>query len=192
MYDVKGAGSADLEPRTAAIMGLFQYMIGNTDYSVPVLHNVELMARDTSVYPIAYDFDFSGAVNARYATVDPSLSIRRVRDRLYRGYCVPSDAYAPAFALFKAKRDSIYALYRDPIGRLLTGQPHATAEDAVWWLTEICARLQVPPLRDYGVEERHIPELAAKAAKASSTKAKVSCNPTVAESPSWKLPCPGW
>jgi alcohol dehydrogenase class IV len=59
----------------------------------------------------------------------------------------------------------------DTIARLLTGQPHATAEDAVWWLTEICAKLQIPPLRDYGVEERHIPELVAKAAKASSMKA---------------------
>jgi hypothetical protein len=117
----KGAGPADLDPAAEVIYFLFQYLIGNTDWAVSALHNVELIATDVGYVPIAYDFDFSGAVNARYATVDPSLSIRRVRDRLYRGYCVPTDAYAPAFALFKAKRDSIYALYRDPIGRLLTG-----------------------------------------------------------------------
>jgi len=59
----------------------------------------------------------------------------------------------------------------DAVARLLTGQPHSTAEDAVWWLTELCAKLQIPPLRAYGVEESHIPELVAKAAKASSMKA---------------------
>jgi alcohol dehydrogenase class IV len=58
----------------------------------------------------------------------------------------------------------------DHVARLLTGQPHSTADDAVWWLTELCARLEIPPLRAYGVEESHIPELVAKAAKASSMK----------------------
>ena len=58
----------------------------------------------------------------------------------------------------------------DIVARLLTGQPHATADDAVWWLTEIAAKLEIPPLRAYGVEERDVPELVAKAAKASSMK----------------------
>src|SRR3954469_13394047 len=57
------------------------------------------------------------------------------------------------------------------VGRLLTGESRATAEDAVWWLTEVCAKLEIPPLRAYGVEEKHIPDLVAKAAKASSMKA---------------------
>lgn len=59
----------------------------------------------------------------------------------------------------------------DTVARLLTGQPHATADDAVWWLTEICEKLGIPPLRAYGVEDSHISELVAKAAKASSMKA---------------------
>jgi alcohol dehydrogenase class IV len=59
----------------------------------------------------------------------------------------------------------------DTVARLLTGQPHASAEDAVWWLTEIASKLGIPPLRAYGVEDDHIPELVAKAAKASSMKA---------------------
>src|SRR3954447_7675932 len=33
----------------------------------------------------------------------------------------------------------------DLVGRLLTGQSRATADDAVWWLTELCAKLQIPP-----------------------------------------------
>ena len=118
----QGAGPSELDTKGAAIFFLFQYMIGNTDWSVAGQHNVELVTSDSGDYvPIAYDFDFSGAVNARYATTDARLPIRRVRDRLYRGYCLPSEAYAPAFALFLAKKDSIYALYRDSIGQLLKG-----------------------------------------------------------------------
>jgi len=117
----KGGGPADLEPSSSAIFDVFQYMIGNTDWSISGLHNVELIGTDIGYVPVAYDFDFSGAVNTRYATVDPSLAIKRVRDRQYRGYCLPEDTYQPTFDLFKAKKDSIYALYKDPIGRLLLG-----------------------------------------------------------------------
>ena len=95
-------------------------MIGNTDFSLSGLHNAELLSMPIGeYYPIVYDFDFSGAVNARYATTDPSLPIKRVRDRLYRGYCVPNDVYPEVIARFNAKKDSIYALYRDPIGKLM-------------------------------------------------------------------------
>jgi hypothetical protein len=118
----QGAGPSDLDSRMAAVFSVFQYMIGNTDWSVAGQHNVELITSDSGNYvPIAYDFDFSGAVNTRYATPDSRLGIRRVRDRLYRGYCLPNEVYAPVFALFKAQKDSIYALYRDPIGQLLKG-----------------------------------------------------------------------
>jgi len=117
----QGAGAGDLDPSAAATFGVFQYLIGNTDWSIAGLHNVELIATQTDHVPIAHDFDFAGAVNARYATVDPRLSIRRVRDRLFRGYCLPDSVYVPVFALFKAKKDSIYALYHDSIGGLLKG-----------------------------------------------------------------------
>ena len=117
----KGGGPADLEPSSAAIFAVFQYMIGNTDWAISALHNVEMISTDLGYVPVAYDFDFSGAVNTRYATVDPSLPIKRVRDRVYRGYCLPEETYEPTFALFKAKKDSIYALYKDSIGHLLRG-----------------------------------------------------------------------
>ena len=56
------------------------------------------------------------------------------------------------------------------VARLLTGRPQATAEDAVRWTAEICKRLEIPPLRAYGVTEADIPLLVEKAAQASSMK----------------------
>ena len=69
--------------------------------------------------PVAYDFDFSGAVNAPYATVDPQFKSKRVTERVYRGYCALVPAYGPVFALFQQKKDAIYALYHDEVGKLL-------------------------------------------------------------------------
>jgi alcohol dehydrogenase class IV len=59
----------------------------------------------------------------------------------------------------------------DTVARLLTGQPHATAGDAVWWLEELTRRLEIPTLRHYGVAESDFSDLAARAAQASSMKA---------------------
>ena len=116
----KGAGPDALQPRHAAIFGVFQYLIGNTDWSIYALHNAELV-RDSifDIVPVPYDFDFAGAVNALYATVDPKLPIKNVRERIYRGYCVPQEDLDAALALFRGRREAIYALYRDDVGRLL-------------------------------------------------------------------------
>ena len=88
-----------------------------------------------------YDFDFSGAVNARYATVDPRLRIGTVRDRLYRGYCVPEDVYPRVFALFNAKKDAIYALYHDPIGKLL---PPGTVDETLKYFDDFYKTINDP------------------------------------------------
>lgn len=121
ILDQKGARARDLDPQQSILMQLFEYMIANTDFSIAGLHNVELLARksDGVVFPIAYDFDFSGAVNAAYATVDPSLRVRHVRERQFRGYCATPEDMAPTFALFNAKKDAIYALYQDEVGKLM-------------------------------------------------------------------------
>lgn len=122
MIDQKGARPGDLDPFQDALFGVFQYFIGNTDFSEGGLHNVELfLTNDGVIKPIAYDFDFSGAVNARYATVDSSLPIPNVRQRLFRGYCTDAESYAKVFALFQEKRPQIYALYSDSIGKLMDG-----------------------------------------------------------------------
>ena len=137
----KGGGPGDLEPSSAAIFAVFEYMIGNTDWAISALHNVEMIGTQLGYVPVAYDFDFAGAVNTRYATVDPSLPIKRVRDRVYRGYCLPEETYGPTFDLFKAKKDSIYALYSDPIGRLLLGD---RAKETLEYFDEFYATITNP------------------------------------------------
>jgi hypothetical protein len=117
---VKGAGIGDIEETPQAVVYLFQYLIGNTDFSFNQLHNGEIVALpDGRNLPVAYDFDFSGAVNARYATPDPSIRITKVRYRKFRGYCQMNAEFARALPIFQQKKDAIYALYTDEVGRLM-------------------------------------------------------------------------
>lgn len=69
----------------------YQFLIGNTDYSVAYQHNQKLLfVEGMKAIPVPYDFDMSGLVNANYAVVSQvageQLPIDRVTDRLYRGY----------------------------------------------------------------------------------------------------------
>lgn len=84
---------------TSSRMSLFQFMIGNVDWSAlrgpdpeECCHNVKLVAPDpftddALAYPLAYDFDSSGLVDPPYAAPPEGLGINSVAQRLYRGYC---------------------------------------------------------------------------------------------------------
>jgi hypothetical protein len=92
-------------------MMMFEYLIGNTDFSIFALHNMRLVQRpDRSIHPIPYDFDFSGLVHPPYAVPDRALNIGSVRDRVYRGPCRRPEAIDPYVANFVAKRDLLRAL----------------------------------------------------------------------------------
>jgi len=92
-------------------MMIFEYMIGNTDFSIYALHNVRIVQRpDKSLHPVPYDFDFSGLVNAPYALPARGLLLKSVTDRYYRGPCKRQEQVDPYIANFVAKRDQIRAL----------------------------------------------------------------------------------
>jgi len=96
------------------LVALFQYLIGNTDWSVWGQHNIAVFS-DTAthkLFAVPYDYDFSGAVGAPYASPPAQLPIKTVRERLYRGYCQPDSILAGALARFRSAKDSIYAAVR--------------------------------------------------------------------------------
>lgn len=76
-----------LNDTAAIVLDLFQYMIGNTDWSSYGQHNMKVIQARAGNIPLAYDFDMTGLVDAPYATVNDALSISSVKERLYRGYC---------------------------------------------------------------------------------------------------------
>src|SRR5262249_44932996 len=102
----------DLEPDPLSFAMIFEYMIGNTDYSIFALHNVKLLrTQDRKVYVVPYDFDLSGLVHTSYATPTPGLGALTVRDRVYRGPCRPEPEIQPVLENFRAHKDEVLAVY---------------------------------------------------------------------------------
>ena len=102
------------ERRQMTIAALFEYMIGNTDWSVAAGHNFKLIQPKENdrarPFAVPYDFDYSGLVNAEYAVPDPWLNIENVQQRVYRGFPRTMDELNAALAIFKQQKESIYAL----------------------------------------------------------------------------------
>jgi hypothetical protein len=71
---------------TSVQNAFFQYLLGNTDFSVAYQHNGKLLYVDKKIIPLPYDFDMTGWVNPSYATVNSTLGISSVQDRVYRGF----------------------------------------------------------------------------------------------------------
>lgn len=113
--------STQLDPQQAAIVGLFQYMLGNLDWDMvegsdaeDCCHNGKLFAATATsrerVVPVPYDFDYSGFVNASYATPPQGFSTQNVRQRVYRGYCRYNEQAQAAAELFRSRRAQIFAV----------------------------------------------------------------------------------
>ena len=97
--------SARYDPAALALLDVFQYFVGNTDWSAfagpageQCCHNVVPFARaDGVLLPVPYDFDATGIVNSPYSLPDERLRIQTVRQRLYRGRCREMSELQPVF-----------------------------------------------------------------------------------------------
>jgi hypothetical protein len=97
---------------TATLMTLFEHMIGNTDMSMYLLHNVVLVQTPSKVIiPVPYDFDYSGIVDARYAVPAKQFKLTSVRDRIYRGPCRTAAEFEPFFQKMLAVKAQTLALF---------------------------------------------------------------------------------
>ncbi len=121
-------------------MMVFQYMIGNTDFSLYALHNTRMVqTRYRPFYPVIWDFDVSGLVNPPYSQPDPRLELSSLKERKYRGPCRTLEAFEPTFAVFRAKQAESLALF-DSLPDLRPGP----REDAKRFLGEFYTTLSRP------------------------------------------------
>ena len=111
---IAGVSLASLDDDQAAAVYVFQYLIGNTDWSLVkgeadshCCHNGDIFEIDSRLFYVPYDFDLAGLVDADYAYPDPSLRIRKVTQRYYRGYCTSRDTLTSALARIVALEGEI-------------------------------------------------------------------------------------
>ena len=138
-----------LDPVTTSRLSLYQFMIGNLDWAATggpkedkCCHNSRLIGEGNEIdpkFPIPYDFDSSGLVNAHYAAPPDGLRVRNIRQRMYRGFCLYNDEMPQTVALFKEKKADIMALFQD--------NPHLSdfmRSDAIKYLEDFYKIIESP------------------------------------------------
>ena len=138
--DVRQASPRDFGTEQAVRVSVFQYMVGNTDWSMVNFHNTEVLQNSEGVYvPVPYDFDWTGFVSARYARPDERLRIRNVRQRIYRGFCRPNFDFSRVYAQFVEISTDLEALYTGQ-----EGLEEGNRRDAVEYLDDFYEDIESP------------------------------------------------
>jgi len=142
--EVTGVSLRSLDDDQAALVYLFQYLIGNTDWSLATAaddetccHNGDILDIGAKYFYVPYDFDLAGLVNAKYAYPDPALPIRKVTQRMYRGYCTEHATLQKALGIVTSRKPEIL--------QVMNELPGLTAKDAangVGYLNEFFARAE--------------------------------------------------
>ncbi len=106
-----------VNPEIINSLSMFQYMIGNADYSVTGRHNLKILASKeygpTGFIPVPYDFDYTGLVDATYAIPGPNLGITSVRERYYLGACRPKQVHEETIQELAQFEDEIMEYIKD-------------------------------------------------------------------------------
>ena len=102
------------------LVTIYQFLIGNTDFSLlkgegeeACCHNAKLIDNGSGFIPVPYDFDLAGIVNARYAAPPVGLGIKRVTQRLYRGFCDNNKHVPATLAHINTNKAAVYAAFMD-------------------------------------------------------------------------------
>lgn len=92
-------------------VSIFQYMIGNTDWAPGNYHNIKMMVSKNDTlskpYPVPYDFDYCGLVNAPYATPAESAGIKNVTQRFYMGKSRTIEELQGILNVFEEKKEAV-------------------------------------------------------------------------------------
>jgi hypothetical protein len=108
----------NIVPEIMDRVSIFNYMIGNTDWSVPKQHNIKIVTNPeegTNILGgvIPYDFDYSGLVNAHYALPAEPLGLKSVRERRYLGACRSDGQLRERLKQFSDKKSEFYRIINE-------------------------------------------------------------------------------
>lgn len=122
LVEVDRVAPDQLDRRRQNLIHVFEYMIGNTEYSFvnpepdkACCHNTDLLSStgEPPYLPLPFDYDFSGMVNAPYAQPNPKYPIQFVRMRFYKGVCANNDILPATLDLFLNHRPDLERVVSD-------------------------------------------------------------------------------
>jgi hypothetical protein len=111
-------GQKDMVPEILDRMAIFNYMIGNADWSIPNQHNCKILLQASPQtpnmgIPVPYDFDFTGMVNASYAVPSETSQIETVRERIYTGTCRSKETFGKELIEFVDNKAEFYGIINE-------------------------------------------------------------------------------
>jgi hypothetical protein len=142
IMDKKQIQPQAMEKESFLKMTVFEYMVGNCDWSIPYLHNTRIIAFDSMSIPyvVPYDFDHSGFVSAPYAYPPEVLNLSSTRERRYRGYCLSDfKEYTSTIEFYNRKKEEFY--------KIITDCPQANSrfvKSTISWLDEFYSTINHP------------------------------------------------
>ena len=107
-----------LDQDHAALVYVFAYLVGNTDWSFVTAdnetvccHNEIVVRHDAfGLLVVPYDFDLVGFVDAKHAKPDARLRMSSVRQRRYRGYCTDKQSLRAAIDHIVRHKDDLMGI----------------------------------------------------------------------------------
>ncbi len=105
-------------PKIMDRLAIFNFMIGNYDWSVPGQHNVQVI-KSLNIDPsgrmiaVPHDFDWTGLVNAAYAIPAENVGTQNVRERIFLGMCRNKEVYSNELDLFLSKKEEFYKVINE-------------------------------------------------------------------------------
>ena len=95
------------------VVSVFNYMIGNSDWSISAARNVKILSKNGKNLLVPYDFDFSGVVDAPYAVLKKEHGISSTKDRVFLGFDEDYNDLSSTVKYFQKKKPQILQVIRD-------------------------------------------------------------------------------
>ncbi|KAA3626635.1 MAG: hypothetical protein DWQ02_20290 [Bacteroidetes bacterium] len=103
-----------LSGKDLGITAIFQYMIGNADWDIPMVKNLALVKlNEGKMIPVPYDFDFAGLVSTDYAIPNPNYGLTSIKDRVYLGTELNNNQMRTLLKYFVDKKKDLERIVKD-------------------------------------------------------------------------------
>lgn len=102
----------NLDEKTIAIISLFNYMVGNTDWDLSLQKNFKYLKKNDFYYiPIEYDFDLAEVINYHYPTFEVVFGVDPEERRRFKCIEIDKKLFFEVVELYKNKKTDIYNIY---------------------------------------------------------------------------------
>lgn len=105
---------AQMNPYEENTLAVFQYMIGNSDWSLQMARNVKFVEKPSGqLLAVPFDFDFSALVDAPYAIPNHDYGQTAIQNRIFLGMAPRKEVLFRTLGLFEQKKEELYAMVND-------------------------------------------------------------------------------